>query len=314
MSRLLIHIGYPKAASTTLQNAVFLGLHELGLINFLGRAFESGYCGFAKNKKEFKKWLNYVSPNEKKAHRYDSADIDSLANIFSLVSSQKTNILSEGAFILNDRNGDQFITPQNIYDYFHEKFDHIDIMLIIRSQTTLIMSNYIQRYRNIEEKKFKKYLNVHMNGHKKDSGDFKIYNIYNLTKKYAEVFGKDNLNIVLYEDMVRDNEKFVFELAKIIRVDDRQIHKCLGNSQFNVTKIDSDYHICKKPFKRSFRYRLGKMLKKLRLEPGELMKTKVPKMTGDEEQKIFDYFKDSNLKLAEEFSLNSDKMKRYKYV
>lgn len=313
MKRLLVHIGYPKAASTTLQNALFLGLHELGLINFLGRAFESDYCGFAKNKKEFKEWLNLISPNEKKAQRYDSVDVRALPDIFSQISSQKINILSEGAFILNDRSGESFLMPDKIYDYFHKNVDKTEIIIVIRSQATLIMSNYVQRYRNIEEKKFINYLDIHMNGSKKDSGDFKIYNIYNLVKKYSEVFGSDNVHIIFFEDMVKDNNNFVMRLGQIMVIDHSHIDKCLGDSQLNVTKKESDYHVCKKPFKRSFRYRLGKFMVRLRLSPGELMKTKIPKISMDEEQMIFDYFKDSNLKLAEEFSLDTDKMRKYKY-
>lgn len=314
MKRLLVHVGYPKAASTTLQNALFLGLHERGSIHFLGRAFESDFCGFATDKQEFKKWLSTVSPNERKPHRYDALDPDRLPDLFSQMSDRKVNLLSEGAFILNDRTGESFVVPQRIDDYFHGNVDSLEVMLVIRSQTTLIMSNYVQRYRNIEEKKFKKYLEVHMNGEKKDSGDFKIYNIYNVAKSYVEVFGRENLHILFFEDMIKDSAFFVNEVGKVLDVDPFDVDHCLSKGSFNVTKNESDYHVCKKPFKRSFRYRFGKLLRKFHVEPGELMETKVPKMTREEEQRIFDYFRDSNLQLAEEFSLNTEKMQAYRYV
>jgi len=313
VKRLLIHVGYPKAASTTLQNALFLGLHERGFIHFLGRAFESDFCGFASDKQEFKKWLSTVSPNERKPHRYDALDPDRLPDIFAQVSSQKVNLLSEGALILNDRVGESFAVPRRIYDYFHKNVDRLEIILVIRSQITLIMSNYVQRYRNIEEKKFIKYLNVHMNGKKKNSGDFKIYNIYNVLKSYVEVFGRENIHILFFEDMMNDNTHFVNRFSKILNVNPLEVDHCLSKGSFNVTKKESDYHVCKKPFKRSFRYRFGKFLRKFHVEPGELMETKVPKMSRDEEQRIFEYFRDSNIHLATEFSLNTEKMQTYRY-
>ena len=63
MKRVLVHAGYPKAASTTLQNGLFLQLHRKNAIHFLGRAFESRYYGAKANKREFKNWFKSVTKN-----------------------------------------------------------------------------------------------------------------------------------------------------------------------------------------------------------------------------------------------------------
>lgn len=313
MKKLLIHIGYPKAASTTLQNSLFMGLHELQLINFLGRAFESDYFGFADSKREFKEWLKFLGSNDYYLRSYETNSNKKIPNIFPEISNNVLNVLSEGAFILNDRKDKAFLMPEKIRKFFEGKVDRIDILVVIRSQITLIMSNYVQRYRKIEEKTFSEYLDVHMNGKKQGLGDFKIYNFYNLAMKYAEVFGNDNVHLLFFEDMVNDKPAFISEISSNINVENHYINKCLGDSKLNATKLDSDYHICKKPVSNSFRYQLGRILKKMRLSSGEMMKTKVPKITRDEEETIFDYFKESNLMLAEEFSFNTEKMKKYRY-
>ncbi|MBL4759587.1 MAG: hypothetical protein JKY80_01870 [Mariprofundaceae bacterium] len=38
MSKLVIHVGYPKTATSTIQNKFFYPLHQKGEINFLGKA------------------------------------------------------------------------------------------------------------------------------------------------------------------------------------------------------------------------------------------------------------------------------------
>lgn len=313
MKRLLIHIGYPKAASTTLQNALFMGLHELGLINFMGRAFESDYYGFADSKKQFKQWLKALGSNDDKSDNLNLIDAAISTDLFSRISDTALNVLSEGAFILNDRNGKTITMPDKIQRYFSGKVDQIEVLVVIRSQITLIMSNYVQRFKKIEEKRFSEYLDVHMNGPKKGLGDFKVYDFYSLAMKYAEVFGRDNLHFLLFEDMVHNKDAFSAALGTITGLDTNSINNCLGESKLNVTKLDSDYHICKKPVTNTLRYQVGRVIWKMGVDVGEMMKTKVPKITKSEEDAIFGFFWEGNLKLAQEFSLDAERMKEYRY-
>lgn len=313
MKELFIHIGYPKAASTTLQNALFMGLHGLGLINFLGRAFESDYFGFANSKEQFKQWLKELSSNDHYSSAYKSVETATIPDIFSIMSDKLINVLSEGAFILHERRFSDFIMPERIRGFFSDNVDSIRIIVVIRSQTTLIMSNYVQRYKKMEENTFAEYLDAHMNGKKRGMGDFKVFDFYNLAEHYAQVFGKDNVSFLLFEEMANDKEAFAASVANIINVDSKYINNCLGDNKLNVTTVDSDYHICKKPITRTARYQLGRFIKKLGFNPGEMITTKVPRMTEGEEGKVFDFFKENNLKLAEEFSLDTDKMRRYGY-
>lgn len=52
--KLVLHIGYSKTATTTLQNSMFIRLHEQGVVNYLGIAKTPPY-NFVRP--HFKRWL-----------------------------------------------------------------------------------------------------------------------------------------------------------------------------------------------------------------------------------------------------------------
>jgi hypothetical protein len=47
--KLLLHIGYPKTATTTLQEEIFMKLHKKGKINYLGRTTKSSHTRSGKS-------------------------------------------------------------------------------------------------------------------------------------------------------------------------------------------------------------------------------------------------------------------------
>ncbi len=311
MKRLLVHIGYPKAASTSLQNSLFLDLNNAGLINFMGRAFESSFFGEAESKKEYQDRLRLIHSGNDHPPSFESTETPSP---FSSLYPDRINVLSEGEFILNDRSEKSFVMPERIFDYFRESADRIQILIIIRNQASLIMSNYVQRYRKIEEKKLRDYLDVHIKGPKKGIGDFKIYNLYNLISEYARIFGKDNIRILLFEDFVQDREKFVAGLSQVLKVDPKTIHNSLGSAHLNKTKKGKGFHYPKKLTNiKSFRLTLGRALKKMGIHWRFLMQHKIPEITESEKKLIFETFKESNLRLARDFALDENRMKKYGY-
>ena len=142
MKRLLLHVGFPKSASTSLQNGLFLTLHKQEAINFLARAFESRFYGVRRNKADYKFWFDHIvdySP-------YDPQ------NSLGALSDSKVNVLSEGLFMMNERHGGSIVGPELLQKYFAPQAEHIDVLLIVRRQQDLIASYYTQNYRRIETK------------------------------------------------------------------------------------------------------------------------------------------------------------------
>lgn len=98
MKRLLLHLGYPKSASTTLQNGLFYELHKNNVTNFIGKAWESGYYGPAGSKKKYKAWLRTISGDQSLPSRL-------VPNRLPVrFSDDKLNVMSEELFILRDRD------------------------------------------------------------------------------------------------------------------------------------------------------------------------------------------------------------------
>ena len=106
MKRLLLHVGYPKAASTSLQNGLFLELHKKKLIHFLGRAWESGFFGVKQNKKEYKTWFRHVLDGN-----------DYRTNFLGELSDSAVNLLSEGLFMQHERFSDYIAAPEKLQKY-----------------------------------------------------------------------------------------------------------------------------------------------------------------------------------------------------
>lgn len=302
MKKVLVHVGYPKAASTTLQNGLFLELHKKNAINFLGRAFESGFYGAKSNKSEYKKWFNRV---------LDNKDCDG-PNAIGKLAEASVNLLSEGWFITHERFNDRIVSPEILQKHFSRDADQIEVLIIIRKQEDLIPSYYIQNYRRLEQTKFAEYLAYNVKH--KWTGEAKIFNFRDMVRAYADVFGRNKVHIVLFEDLVGNKDRLSAELGKALNVDAAIIKASLGERQLNQTRNEAGTVVVRKFDKKSLRYRLFQKLEKVSLSLGDFLRIRVPTASGEEKRTIHQFFKASNLELAEEFSLDKNVMREYGYI
>jgi hypothetical protein len=299
MKRLLVHVGYPKAASTSLQNGLFLALHRAKAINFLGRAFESGFYGTRRNKGDFKAWFDHViSPASDEK------------NSIGILSDRTTNFLSEGLFMMNERHSDRIVGPELLQKHFSHQADQIDVMIIIRKQEDLVPSYYFQNYRKLQSDHFADFLE--QNQRHRWTGEAKIFNFCDVAQAYATVFGKDHVHILFFEDFVRNRERFSAELAKVMDVDAGVIKTNLGESQLNETRKEAGTVVVKK-LRPGYLWRTIKLLELAGLKFADRLRHRIPAVTVLEKRQIFEAFKDSNLRLAEGFGLDKRVMQEYGY-
>jgi hypothetical protein len=302
MKRLLLHVGFPKAASTSLQNGLFLALHKEKAINFLGRAFESDFYGVRQNKGHYKDWFDDVVDGK----AYDPA------NTLGDMSDSLTNVLSEGLFMMNERHyTDQIVGAKLLKAYFSPQADQIDVMILLRKQPDLIPSYFVQNYRKLKKRSFADFLayNVESNW----TGDAKIFNFYDVVSAYAAAFGKDRVHVVLFEDFVRNRDRFSAELGRLMNVDPSVIKTNLGESQLNKTRKEAGTVVIRKINKTSLRHRAIKILEMLGLKFADSLRIRIPAVTDQEKNTIFETFKHSNLKLAKEFGLDKRVMQEHGY-
>ena len=311
MKKLLIHLGYPKSASTTLQNGLFYELHRMGLVNFIGRAFESGYFGPAENKKDYKIWFRSVYQGCS-----DPETQAVLDGITIRLREDRLNLLSEGLFLTHEKHDDRLIIPEKIGEYFRPLADRTELLFVLRSQQTLIMSNYVQGYRKIPQKTFSAYLDEMINTRKQ--GKFKIFYFNKLIGRYAQVMGRENINFVFFEDLLNDKDNFHRELGTILGVDSGLIGELLARAYLNVTPKGEKGSVVRKTGQSSLGERLRQRLSKVgvftRRESGNGDRMVIPPITEEEKRFIFETFREGNLELADTFRLDTGRMRRYGYI
>ncbi len=299
MKKLLLHVGYPKSASTSLQNGLFLGLHEVGLINFLGRAFESDFYGQKQGKGEYKTWFDHILS-------HGSFDANSIGQL----SANIPNVLSEGLFMMNERRTDSIAAPAVLQKYFAPHADKIEVLIVIRRQQDLIPSYYFQNYRRFEQKVFSDFL-----AHQTSSnwaGESKIFDFYRVAKAYAQALGKDNVHIVLFEDFVQNKTRFGAQLGSAMGVDPVAVEPLLGQEHLNKTPKEEGVVVVRKP-QSKFRKRLARIAEKLKVGGPASSPIRLPGATDEEKAAIFNSFQDGNGRLADEFSLDKQAMREYRY-
>lgn len=299
MKKLLIHLGYPKAASTTLQNGLFYSLHQNNMINFVGRAWESGYFGLADNKKDYKAWFWSVLGNSARVESANGAG----KNVIEF-SDEKLNVLSEGLFLVNEDHDGELVIPEKIAAYFRGKVDKIELLFVIRNQQTLIMSDFVQNYKKMGNQTFAEYLNRKISGRKKKK--FKIFYFYNLISRYAELMGKENIHIIFFEDLANDRIRFCRELGQILNVPDDMIGAALDKAYLNKTPKEKKGHVVRKVGRMSLAKRIWHALIRKEIV--------VPEIKEEEKLLIFNSFRSDNMMLAEKFNLDGERMNKYGYI
>jgi hypothetical protein len=297
MKKVLVHVGYPKAASTTLQNGLFLDLHKQKLINFLGRAFESRYFGALDSKSKFKGWFKAVIK--------DRHDLDPPAPL----SDSLVNVLSEGLFMMNERHGAGFMTPGQLRSYFSSRADQLDVLLVLRAQSNLVPSYYVQNYRRFQQTTFEAF--VEYNSARQWAGEGKVFNFRDVARAFAATLGKQHVHLLLFEDFVQDRPYFSTALGEIMQLPRERILANLGEGHMNRTPREEGVLLVRKLDKRSWRHHAIKLLGRFNL--GESLKIKLPPISAEQKQAIFEVFKGSNEELAAEFSLDRERMRRYRY-
>ncbi len=342
MKKLIIHIGYPKTATTTLQDLCFVKLAEEKKINYLGKYPES-----LSSNDVSRSLIRYLLYNKKDEF------FDKEMNFLKSLDFTKTTILSnEDLSISFLKHCDGFYVKEvntlevaeRIFKLFSEVFDEIVILISIRSQTTTLYSFYVEiykwKYRHIKElDTYQKFLKDGFR-YKKD-GNFLMFYYNDIYKKYIEIFGKENVHIVLFEDIKHDIENYSKKLSKILNVNNITIKEIFSTKQTNVKYKDKygnyivddidlgleiNQFISKmlryKPIlylknkfyneklKRLYREKLLKKMKQIVVKKGKV----IPKQTYTEKEMILTEFEQSNYNLFKVASIDFEKAKKYEYV
>jgi len=210
MNNLLVHIGYHKTGTTWLQKELFSSESEFFIPvsnkkkgqNTLARSFifnKDGYLlnSFSMNEKVIQKKLNRI---------LKTSDFD----------GDKIPVISHERLSGNPHSSgfDSSIIARRI----HKTFPKAKILIVIREQSSWILSNYFQYLSIGGNHGLKKYLNSQYDG-KRPGFSPSHLEFHHLIKEYQNKFSKENVLVIPYEIFKTDIDLFLKTLGAFLKKD-----------------------------------------------------------------------------------------------
>ncbi len=208
MRRLFIHAGFPKTATTTLQDHLFA---KHAQINYLGKPFSDGLAEVERQILTLDSYLfDHRLPALREIVRREAAAV-----------SEGDLLISHEGFLRNSRYGGHDLgrTAHRLRAVFGEALGpdgRLEIIICLRNQVDLILSHYLQFIKG-SQKDFDSYLEAALEA--PDTG-FPASLFYDeLLFFYVAEFGRENLHILLFEDLLRDKAGSVTRLSETLGID-----------------------------------------------------------------------------------------------
>ncbi len=337
MKKLIIHIGYPKTATTSLQLNLFGQLKEDEKIEYLNHVNrKETYLGDFYCKNIIQSILS--NDYDKIKLRKELKGLDSIRKDISIISAETiSTVFPELSFARLSSDGKR--NAKKLKDLLKPYFDTIEVLIGIRSQQTMIRAVYKQWYHLIigENPKYAdldKWLKANFNYSKSDESV--IFNYETLIQEYVNIFGKDNVNILVYEDLISDKPFFYKKISEMLNVNEHYVKGCMEKNIQNKSKVLENGIIqiekatlgqkITKPFRHFFKKSMNDdLFNKTKLFYRALIpdsirdkpvgaKIIIRRLTNEEELFIYNRFKKPNLELVQKFGLNLNKMKSYRYI
>lgn len=220
---LLIHIGLPKTATSTLQRNVFNSLHKQNHINFLGRI----------GNKLQEEYLNYFEDILDSITESDMSDqeVDCLVHkLNNLLLPNKINVISEERISLITKNNKYFLNFLKILKPFK-----IKIIISLRNPQDFIFSHYVEQYRwkykfSKKMDTYKKYIDFV----EKNPSYVDYLRYENIVKAFSSI-SKD-INIFLYEDFFSEKERFSQEFSLLLNTEANDFYNLFFKEEHNTRK------------------------------------------------------------------------------
>jgi len=335
MKKLIIHIGYMKTATTSLQLNLFSSLKQEGRLEYLNHLnrkdsnFGDVYCG------NIIAYITGLGGREK-----CNEELKSLKNIthdITIISNENISLYCKG-FTWNKFNSNASLNAMRIKNILSPYFDEIYIIMTIRAQMTLLPSFYAQTYKHIKSihkiTTLSQWLNDTFSKNKDDNE--LMFNFDQMYAAYSQCFGYENVNVLIYEDLKYDKVRFYKQLATLLNTTPDKLESLLEKSVKNKTLNSgsnklvteaptfSDVFLSyiRPPLKKLLPKQLFKQLRSAYLATiGQVLsavkvKTEIciDNLTEDEKRTIQQRFKASNLNLAKKLNLDVARLKQYGYL
>ena len=301
----IVHIGYPKAASTTLQRNLFAEHYEINNLSANGYTVKD----FQDNKNMQKLYDNLVKLTG--IEYYYSDNLKLFNNVITkYMSSEKRNLFSEES-LLNQSFGDNYLKAYRL----KEIFPNAKIIIVLRDQINLAKSKYdMHSFIKIGNKK--RYLTFYQwlerEFENPNSSFLNGLRYYETVSLYKKIFGENNVGTFLLEELSENTDVFAQKLSEFINVDANKTKHLLENKSLNIAKSHHVHNLRVKFIpgiqfskvlpKSTHKYLINKLT--------EVLPSKKSVMSQYHVDKMHETYGLSNRKLMDEFGLD---VARYNY-
>lgn len=334
MKKLILHIGYPKTATTTLQHNLFKSLHDEGEIEWLhGNAFFNDNTLLNFSCENVLKALTgqKVETFTKDDVERELAEMAKITKDVSVISDEDLVFKFPGFSWANGQ--DALGNAEKLKRIFTPYFDKIEILIGLRAQETIIQSYFVQCHTLIKNEK-QNYEDIGIfleeNVLKPESPLFFNYN--NLIDEYERVFEKKNVHLLIFEDLLMDKVHFYSILSELFLLEKDRVRILFEKSVKNTTSKSREGYLAKentwfyrkliKPIRSKLRSSLnGDWYKKIHnlyklVTPQSLRQKsiRVRSLTDQEKYEIRNKYNAGNRQLIANYGLSESKLRSYGYL
>tara|TARA_B100001123_G_C15279077_1_gene1013307 strand:- start:953 stop:1936 length:984 start_codon:yes stop_codon:yes gene_type:complete len=227
MQKNVLHIGFPKTGTTTLQNNFFPKHPE---IHCLGKPFSSYRVEQAVTRDLFNQRLDFSIDEAK------DVIVEEMAKIRN---DQKVNLLSYEGFtsLLEDYKPEQPHLVDRLFDIFGVGSK---VVIVIRNQKNFFNSIYMDTVLAGSYISFPHFAQFFINNISRTF--MQTIKYVPLIKYYCKVFGEENVWVTCYESMLEDAISFLDEFCRFVGVSSLRVNLpfeniSLGRMAINLRRI-----------------------------------------------------------------------------
>jgi len=190
----ILHLGLPKTGSSFLQNDVFSKLKKVNIV-FKFRFMQEAYDD----------WLYNIVTDINKPIRQEEVN-EKLSNYFV---NNEINLISNEMFYCGHKGMFQKVDNRlKVLNRIYQIFPDAKVILAIRNKKTLLLSWYKQYIASGGILSFDEFIEDIMNLEKLN------YEPY--INKLADYYGKENLYIFSFEDLLKNTNQIISEICNFI--------------------------------------------------------------------------------------------------
>ena len=228
MKSILIHLGLPKTATTTLQHNVLQKLHDVGVINFLGKNLD--YC----DQTGGVKIINYSGKFIRDAVEEKITIEEARNKLKSVLLNGKLNVVSDEGLMLaypdlyNLSLNKKFSNLEKIFEGYDVK-----VVLTLRSPVEYFYSLYVQLYPDFyshikEMNSFEKYANNFLK-----TPDDILYESFFYGSFLPVLNEKFTLHTLFFEDLEVNKDVFFDEWSSLLDMDKKVFSELFESKHVN---------------------------------------------------------------------------------